>query len=105
MNLTMRRLGFLLSVVALLGAMNSPARAGVPNAATSILPRCFVPCPFGDIGFPIIIKDAAGNPVPNSVVVLSFASCPELTLCAEQEPGTSFNPFAHAFTRTTDFSG
>jgi len=105
MNPTIRRLGFVLAMPILLGGMSPLALAGVPNAGTSILPRCFVPCPFGDIGFPMIIKDAAGNPNPNSVVVLNFANCPELTVCSEQEAGTSFNPFAHTFARATDFSG
>ena len=74
----------------------------VPSPATSTVPPCFVGCPAGDVAFTVIVRDAANNPHP-ATVMLDFSSCPEVTFCATQEPGTTVS--GSSASRDDDASG
>ena len=65
------RLSFL--AAALTFALGTPgiAGAGVPSPANSTVP-CIVACPAGDAPFVVTVRDVAGNPVANSVVLVEF---------------------------------
>jgi hypothetical protein len=95
---TIGSLAALLTLVAI-----STARADIPSPANSSVPPCFVGCPMGDIAFTVVVRDAANNPQPGSSVLLDFSTCPEVSFCTMQEPGTVING-SHA-TRVTDAFG
>jgi hypothetical protein len=100
----MRRPVAILAFAALLTpAAFSPARAALPSAALSTVPPCFVGCPFGDIAFTVVVRDVANNPVASSTVVLDFSSCPEVSFCPAQEPGTTI--VGKTATRISDVVG
>ena len=82
----------------------SGALAGVPSPATSTVPA-LVGCPAGDLSFTVIVRDAAALPVPNSVVTLSFASCPSFTHCSGTFPGYFWNAVARTASAVTDSVG
>lgn len=85
----MRRLLALLLVPPALLLTAAGASAAVPSPATSTLPACMALCPFGDIPFTVVVRDAASNPSPGSFVVLDFSQCPGAYLCE----GQSFDPY------------
>jgi len=92
------------SATALLAfAAISPASADIPNPANSTVPPCYIGCPFGDIAFTVVVRDAANNPQPNSNVILDFSTCTGVTFCVTQEPGTTVN--GKIASRVTDFLG
>jgi hypothetical protein len=82
----------------------SGSLAAVPSPATSVVPH-LVGCPAGDLGFTVLVRDAASNPVTGSTVILSFASCPSFTHCSESFPGYVWNPAARTAAAVTDSAG
>ena len=90
----------------LLGLVTTPsAHAAVPSAANSTVEPCFVTCPYGDISFTVVVRDAASNPIGGSNVQIVYTNCPGFTLCPNQETGTTVNLVTHTVGRFTDASG
>ncbi len=58
----------------------SMASAAVPNAANSTI-GCLQACPGEDVADYVIVRDAAGNAIAGSTVVLDFVACPAFTHC------------------------
>jgi hypothetical protein len=65
-------------------------------------------CPFGDIPFPVVVRDIANNPVAGSLVILDFSNCPGAHLCpagfSKPYPYT-IDPVARTLRASTDASG
>src|SRR5262245_11631719 len=104
----------LLTVLGLMAV--SAASAGVPNAANSSRPNAVVlvtkdpalplAAPAGLATF--TIRDAANNPVPNSVIVINAAGCPgtEIRLSSNQpHAGVFVNCAAKTVSAVTNASG
>ena len=87
----MRRFPGVLFAAALLGIFSGPADGAVPSPSNSTVPPCFVGCPAGDVAFTVVVRDAANNFRPNSLVVLDFSTCPAVTFCGVQEAGTTIS--------------
>jgi hypothetical protein len=93
------------------------AVAGVPTAGNStlgdplIILRAYNGSPGAaavDQAIPktIIVRDAANNPVPNSVVVLDFSACtPDIKIGSTQVAGTFVNCAAKTVSGVTDVGG
>jgi hypothetical protein len=91
--------------------------AGVPTAGNStlgtpiIIGRAYSGSPSAasvDQSIPkvIIVRDAANNPVPNSVVVLNFAACnPDIRIGSTQVAGIFVNCAAKTISGVTDATG
>lgn len=82
----------------------SASSASVPSPPNSSVPQ-LVGCPAGDLNFMVVVRDAAFNPIPNSTVVLSFASCPGFSHCSESFPGYVWNPAARTASAVTNSGG
>jgi hypothetical protein len=95
---------FIVTATLVVGS-GAPARAGVPNPTTSSVDPCVRVCPAGDMAFRVTVRDAIGNPVPNSSVLVDFAACLGFTLCPllGSEPYTMAGPTA--IMMTSDGSG
>jgi len=65
-----------------------PVSAGVPSAANSTLPSRVTAGPDGACCFDVIVRDVANNPIPGSVVAVSFGPC-AVTFCPSQPAGTT----------------
>ena len=76
------------------------AKAGVPDPAQSSVDPCLVVCPAADAPFVVIVRDAAGNPVANSTVVIDFSYCGSVRFCAyrPQDPYVVFGRHVRANT-------
>jgi len=88
----------------LLLSVPSVSLAGVPSAANSFVPQ-LVGCPAGDLSFSVLVRDAAFNPVPGSVVTLSFTSCPSFIHCSGSFSGYFWNSAARTASAVTDSIG
>jgi hypothetical protein len=62
----------------------SIARSDVPSAAQSTVPPCLTVCPYGDITFDVVVRDAAHNPKAGSSVWIELPTCAAFHLCANQ---------------------
>jgi len=102
----------LLTAVGLLAA--SAAMAGVPSTGTSTQPLGIsLVAHTGGIadgvaigGSTYTIRDAASNPVANSVVVMNFSTCTDVRLCSITQPAGLFvNCAAKTVSAVTDASG
>lgn len=102
----------LLTAVGLLVA--SAAMAGVPSAGTSAQPAGISlvghsggtadGTSFGASTY--TIRDAASNPVPNSVVVMNFSTCTDVRVCSITQPAGLFvNCAAKTVSGVTNASG
>jgi len=102
----------LLTAVGLLVA--SAAMAGVPSTGTSAQPAGVTlvghnagiadGTSFGAMTY--TIRDAANNPVPNSVVVMNFAACTGTRICSTTQPAGMFvNCAARSVSGVTNASG
>jgi hypothetical protein len=71
------------SVVAvlLLGSLPAAVAAAIPSPPNCTVPMGFVACPFGDVGFTVVVRDIASFPVAGAVVELDFGACPGFGLC------------------------
>jgi len=104
--------GVTLSAVVCLTAA-SAVMAGVPNSANSTKPLGIAmvghnnaadPTAFGAATY--TIRDAANNPVQNSVVTINFSSCTDLKLCSSVlATGMTVNCGASTLSGTTNASG
>jgi hypothetical protein len=81
----MRALGVVLLIAGGLFSFGESV-AGVPSPVTSIVPRCVLACPQGDIADTVIQKDIAGNPQQRGDVVMDFSQCTGFSLCSAQLP-------------------
>ena len=77
--------------------------AGVSSAGNSTVPIFGFTCPAGDLGFQIVVRDAANNPVRQSVVVISLQADPSLNFCFP--PATCASPTSCRITAVTDDRG
>ena len=105
----------LLTAVGLLAA--SAAMAGVPTSGNSTLgdPLVILRAHNGSAGASlveqglpktIVVRDAANNPVPNSVVVLNFSACnPDIKIGSTQPAGFFVNCAAKTVSGVTDATG
>jgi hypothetical protein len=105
----------LLTAVGLMAA--GAAMAGVPTLSNSTVPgpilivRGYNSAPGAaavDLNFAttITVRDAANNPVPNSVVVLNFAGCaPDIKIGSTQVTGFFVNCAAKTVSGVTDVTG
>jgi hypothetical protein len=64
----------------------SESHAGVPSPATSTCPGTVAIAPDGSCCFDVIVRDGAGNVVPNSNVHVDFGAC-AVVFCPAQPPG------------------
>jgi hypothetical protein len=88
----MRPVATIFASLLLLGlyAASAPAGAlGVPSPQNSTIPTYFQLCPLGDLMQSVVVRDIAGQPVANSVVLIDFCACPGVTLCAPMPGGPS----------------
>ena len=97
----------LLVAGALFFATSSQAITGIPDPARCTLPDCMVFCPMGDIPFTVIVRDLANNPLPGSVVEISFAGCPDSVFICTQKPSDPYvvDAVAHTIKMFADASG
>lgn len=110
--MTLVRRASLLCAVGLLAA--SAAMAGVPNSAQSTQPlgislvgtAAGVADPAAQGAATYTIRDAALNPVANSVVTMNFTACTDVRLCSLSQPaGMTVNCAAKTVSGTTNASG
>lgn len=62
------------------------ASAGVPSPVNSSVPSCLQACPYGDLTYTVVIRDAASNPVAGATVFLDFLDCPTFHFCPPPAP-------------------
>jgi hypothetical protein len=94
----------LLSILTI--GLASPARSGVPDAAHSTVPLCLEVCPYGDITYDIVVRDAASNPVANSTVEIFLPTCTTFHLCPNQgDPNLTISTSPLRVSKVTDASG
>jgi hypothetical protein len=102
----------LLSALAVMAA--TYALAGVPNSTNSTQPAGIAlvgtngsvadPTSFGAATY--TIRDAANNPVANSVVVMNFTTCTDVRVCSVLQPaGETINCPAKTVSAVTNASG
>ena len=101
----------LITAAGLLAA--TAAMAGVPSASTSIQPAGIAlvgyanpadPTAFGAAVY--TIKDANGNAVPGSTVIINFASCTDIKLCSNVTAlGVTVNCSAKTASAVTNATG
>src|SRR5688572_11080745 len=62
-------------------ALPAWAHGGIPTPPNSVVPRCLVVCPSGDIAYSVIVRDAVNAPVANALVNLRFCPCATIHFC------------------------
>lgn len=69
-----------------LAALTLPvaAQGGVPDPRNSVVPRCLVVCPAGDVAFSVVVRDPNNLPVNGSLVNLGFCPCATIHFCPPQ---------------------
>jgi hypothetical protein len=67
------------------GPARALAPAGFPSPGNCTVQECLVVCPAGDLDFEVVVRDLSNNPVPGSLVTLSFTTCATFDPC----PGAS----------------
>lgn len=75
----------LIAASATVCAASGAAMANVPNPSDSMVDPCLVVCPAGEIVFHVTVLDFGHVPVPNSVVLIDFCGCPNVTLCPQSQ--------------------
>ena len=78
---------------------------GVPSAARSTIPSCVVASPDGAFPSTIVVRDAAGTPVPGSKVVLDLSDCSLSVLCSIPCTGCSAGALARTVQKYADANG
>jgi len=95
----------LIVLAALSTACGAPAAAGVPSGPNSTVPPGFIACPWGDVGFTVVVRDIASNPVIGSVVELDFGACPSFPICEGCCPGVTVDLVNHRISKAADGNG
>jgi hypothetical protein len=93
------------ALIALAVLAAEPAIASPPSGTFSTFDPCLVVCPAGDIVFHTVIRDAGGNPIPNSQVVLDFSRCPMFVHCPGIPAPLIVNDAARTIARFSDGAG